>query len=186
MPLSDISNYLKYDPTSSTFLRWIKTDSKQIKSGDEAGFFSIRTYRIKFESIQYYSSQIIYYLHNGIIPKKVTFLDGNRRNLSIDNLIASEFKPKTIRKKRSEINITEMKQPDIQPDITYTWKLNKNMINLFDENGQIVRKFKNQYVQDEDFITNIRIEIILRFGIAPKNLKEKNNYGTNSEITTSC
>jgi len=80
----------------------------------------------------------------------------------------------------------EMKQPDIQPDITYTWKLNKNMINLFDENGQIVRKFKNQYVQDEDFITNIRIEIILRFGIAPKNLKEKNNYGTNSEITTSC
>ncbi len=66
----------------------------------------------------------------------------------------------------------EMKQPDIQPDITYTWKLNKNMINLFDENDQIVRKFKNSYAENEDFMANIRIEIILRFGINPKLLKE--------------
>jgi len=66
----------------------------------------------------------------------------------------------------------EMKQPNIQPDITYKWKLNKNMINLFDENDQIVRKFKNSYAENDDFIINIRIEIILRFGINPKLLKE--------------
>lgn len=173
MPLSDISNYLKYDPTSSTFLRWIKSDSKQVKPGDEAGFYNTSTFRIKFESIQYYSSQIIYYLFNGFIPKKVTYLDGNRRNLSIDNLIAAEFKPKKERKNRSEINIDTMRQPDILENTTYKWKINKNMILLLDENEQVVRKFKNNCNNDEDFITNTRVQIVLRFGINPKLLKEK-------------
>ena len=65
-----------------------------------------------------------------------------------------------------------MRQPDIQSDTTYKWKLNKNMINLLDESEQVVRKFKNSYVENEDFQANIRIEIVLRFGISPKLLKE--------------
>lgn len=66
----------------------------------------------------------------------------------------------------------EMRQPDIISDTTYKWKLKNGMILLLDESEQIVRKFKNSYVENEDFITNIRIEIVLRFGISPKLLKE--------------
>lgn len=66
----------------------------------------------------------------------------------------------------------EMKQPDILENTNYLWKLKNGMILLLNENDQIVRKFKNSYAENEDFVTNIRIEIILRFGISPKLLKE--------------
>jgi hypothetical protein len=172
MSLSNISNYLKYDPTSSTFLRWVKTRAKNTKVGDEAGFLALSTYRIKFENKFYFSSQIIYYLHHGILPEKIKYLDGNRQNLSIGNLISSEKKQKRIRKEHEFVN-SSMKQPEITPDTRYTWIQNKNMINLLNENSEIVRKFKNPFVQDEEFIGNVRWEIILRFGINPKLLKEK-------------
>lgn len=172
MDFSDITKFLKYDSTSSTFLRWIATKSKNTKIGDEAGFFARSTYRIKFESKNYYNSQIIFFLHHGVLPEKIKFLDGNRQNLSIENLIPVDKKPKKERKKR-EIVKSEMKQPDITPDTRYNWQLNKKMINLLNENGEIVRKFKNQFVQDEEFIGNVRWEIVVRFGINPKNLKEK-------------
>ncbi len=73
--------------------------------------------------------------------------------------------------KAAEVNTT-MPQPEITQDTLYYWKLNKQMIILLDENDNVVRRFKSNFVQDEDFVTNIRIEIVLRFGIAPKNLKE--------------
>lgn len=172
MPLSDISKFLKYDSSSSSFLRWTNTTSKNTKVGDEAGFFAKSTFRIKFENINYYNSQIIYYLHHGVLPELVKYADKNRQNLLIDNLICVNKKPKKERKKRESVN-NDMKQPDILENTTYSWKLHNGMILLLDENNIVVRKFKNVFVQDEDFVTNVRIDIVLRFGINPKMLKEK-------------
>ena len=76
------------------------------------------------------------------------------------------------RKKPTILIYKDMKQPDILENTNYLWKLKNGMILLLDENDNIVRKFKNQYVENADFVTNIRIEIILRFGISPKLLKE--------------
>lgn len=172
MTLTDIHNYLKYDPTSSTFLRWVKAKSKNTNPGDEAGCLYRNTFQIIYNKTNYKSAQIIYYLHHGILPEKIKFLDGNRRNLSIDNLIPVEKKPKVVKRRRVEINIEDMKQQPIQSDTIYKWTHKNDMILILDENEKIVRKFKNVIIQDEDFVIKIRENIILRFGIAPKFLKE--------------
>lgn len=66
----------------------------------------------------------------------------------------------------------DMKQAKICENTIYTWQNKNNMILLLDENKKIVRKFKNVIIQDEDFVIKTREQIVLRFGIAPKNLKE--------------
>lgn len=166
----EIITYLTYDESSPTCLRWAKSPTRNIKIGDIAGNIQRTTCKIHFRSKRFMVYDIVYFIHTNQIPDKIKFADKNKTNFSFSNLIDIGDKDKN--KKPSILISNKMKQPPITPDTNYKWQLNKNMINLLDENGQIVRKFKNQYVQDEDFVTNIRIELVLRFGINPKNLKE--------------
>jgi len=166
----EIITYVKYDESSPTCLRWAKSTNRNIKIGDVAGNIQRTTFKIHFKSKRFMVYDIVYFIHTNQIPEKIKFADNNKTNFIFSNLIDIGKKDKI--KKPTILISNEMKQPPITPNITYKWKFNKNMILLLDENDQVVRKFKNNYAENEDLVTNIRIEIILRFGIAPKNLKE--------------
>ena len=97
--LEALKSSLKYDETSSTFLRWIKDIGSgrkgttfKIRAGDEAGhirktgYLSI-TCRVK--NTMYVASRVIWYLVHGVYPTSeqvVDHVDGNSLNNNIVNL----------------------------------------------------------------------------------------------------
>jgi hypothetical protein len=86
----NIKDYLKYDPTSSTGLRWIKSPSHKCKEGDEA-FTSAATgyYCGTFDYVMYSAHQVIMFLHHGKWSDKTLYIDhinGDKTNNNIDNL----------------------------------------------------------------------------------------------------
>ena len=90
MSKKNIKDYLKYDPTSSTGLRWIKSPSRRCKVGDEA-FTRISGgyYGGKFNYVNYQAHQVIMFLQRGewsSRKKHIDHSDGNRKNNNIDNL----------------------------------------------------------------------------------------------------
>ena len=91
MRKKNIKDYLKYDPTSSTGLRWIKSPSYKCKEGDEA--FTARDaygyYFGKFDYVTYKAHQVIMFLQHGIwsnINNHIDHIDGDKTNNNIDNL----------------------------------------------------------------------------------------------------
>ena len=91
MSKKNIKDYLKYDPTSSTGLRWIKSPSTRVKEGDEA-FTSKNTFGYyigKFDYTIYSAHQVIMFLQHGKwsnINEHIDHIDGDRTNNNIDNL----------------------------------------------------------------------------------------------------
>lgn len=86
----NIGEYLAYDETSPTGLRWIKKicSASKINIGNPAGSFNNRTnyYQTKFDGKYYYNHRIIFFLHNGYCPSCIDHIDGDRTNNKIDNL----------------------------------------------------------------------------------------------------
>lgn len=90
----NIGEYLKYDESSQSCLRWIKLfgRSRNIKIGDVAGskhhtgYFSVR-----FNGITFQTHRIIFFLHNGYCPDVIDHIDGNPSNNIIDNLREATF-----------------------------------------------------------------------------------------------
>ena len=86
-----IEDYLKYDETSKTCLRWIKCDSTNVKDGAEA-CTSISNYGYYVGTFNYKhikAHQIIMYLYYGKwsnIKLQIDHIDGNSLNNKIDNL----------------------------------------------------------------------------------------------------
>lgn len=85
-----IEDYLKYDPTSKTGLRWIQ-DRGKVKAGDEAftRIDSAGYYGGKFNYQTYTAHQVIMYLMTGEwsnIKKHTDHIDGNKLNNKKDNL----------------------------------------------------------------------------------------------------
>ena len=86
-----IEDYLKYDNTSITGLRWIKSPSYRCKEGDEA-FTTINSsgyYIGRFDGMPYQSHQVIMFLQYGKWSDRsihVDHRDGNKTNNNIDNL----------------------------------------------------------------------------------------------------
>jgi len=84
-------DYLKYDSTSKTGLRWIESPSRKVKAGDEA-FTRIDSggyYGGKFNYVSFSAHQIIMYLIHGKWSSRSLHCDhrdGNRLNNNIDNL----------------------------------------------------------------------------------------------------
>ena len=90
MSKKNIKDYLKYDPTSSTGLRWIKSPSYKCKEGDEA-FTRISGgyYGGRFDNTGYSAHQVIMFLQHGKwsnINEHIDHIDGDKTNNNIDNL----------------------------------------------------------------------------------------------------
>lgn len=102
--------------------------------------------------------------------KRAYYRENRERTKERSNLRSKEYHRN---KKNNESAVNNKMQPEITIDTTYYWKLNKQMIILMNESGDVVRKFKNQYVEDEDFVGNVRWSIVVKFGIRPDLLKEK-------------
>lgn len=84
---ANIGEYLKYDETSSTGLRWIKKSGYIINVGDAAGSKpKSNYYNTKFKGKHYLNHRIIFFLHNGYCPDILDHIDGNPLNNKIDNL----------------------------------------------------------------------------------------------------
>ena len=87
----EIKNYLKYDPTSKTGLRWIQDKGKKVKAGQEA-FTTIKGdgyYGGGFDSTSYFAHQIIMFLEEGKWSDRymnIHHKDENKLNNNLSNL----------------------------------------------------------------------------------------------------
>jgi hypothetical protein len=83
-----IGEYLKYDETSPTCLRWIKKPCKHIKIGDVAGSKNTEGgyYRTMFNGKLHMNHRIIFFLNYGYCSKMIDHIDCCRTNNKIDNL----------------------------------------------------------------------------------------------------
>lgn len=82
----EISNFLEYDGTSSTGLRWKKA-RLNINVGDEAGSLHHNGYYITgFNGKLYLNHRIIYFLMHGYCPDILDHIDNKRSNNNINNL----------------------------------------------------------------------------------------------------
>lgn len=92
---SDIGDYLKYDETSKTGLRWKKLygNSRCVSIGDEAGYLNKKQsyYRTKFNNKLYTNHRIIYFLHYSYCPDCIDHIDNDKSNNNISNLREATF-----------------------------------------------------------------------------------------------
>lgn len=89
---SNIGEYLKYDETSPSGLRWIKKTSSasRINVGDPAGNLNNRNYyQTIFAGKHYQNHRIIFFLNYGYCPEIIDHIDNVRTNNRIDNLRAA-------------------------------------------------------------------------------------------------
>ena len=108
----DIKNYIKYDETSKSGLRWINTTSTKctIKIGDEAGSqLSNNYYQIKFKRKKYQAHRIVFFLHNGYCPDIIDHIDNNKSNNNIDNLREATRSQNQMNRKNAKTSTTGIK-----------------------------------------------------------------------------
>lgn len=84
---TNIGEYLKYDETSPSCLRWIKRTGKRNHIGDIAGCVDSEGYYITgiFSKV-WLNHRIIFFLHNGYCPTVIDHRDGDNSNNKIGNL----------------------------------------------------------------------------------------------------
>lgn len=84
---ANIGEYLKYDETSSTGLRWIKKSGKRNHIGDIAGCKNTEGYfQTRLDKKLYMNHRIIFFLHHGYCTEMIDHIDCCRTNNKIDNL----------------------------------------------------------------------------------------------------
>lgn len=85
----NIGEYVKYDETSRTGLRWIKLfgNGGNVSVGTETGCLNSRDYyNFEFNYNSYLNHRVIFFLHNGYCPDVVDHSDGHKQNNKIENL----------------------------------------------------------------------------------------------------
>jgi hypothetical protein len=99
----DYSQYVYYDETSPTCLRWKVDRSGGTKAGDTAGYCYLNKAgrlesKITICNADYTPHRVVWCLHNKAISTKerLKFIDGNKLNNKIDNLevAVKQIKPK--------------------------------------------------------------------------------------------
>lgn len=85
--MDKLEDFLCYDPSSPTGLRWIKRPSRNKQTGSVA-MDSIRDgyYSGEFRGKNYRAHRVVYYLIYGTWPEKIDHIDGNRVNNLRENL----------------------------------------------------------------------------------------------------
>lgn len=79
--------YLKYDESSPSFLRWAKSPMQRIKAGAVAGNIDCKGYwRLQLKGKDYLSHRVIYAIFNNYIPEIIDHIDTDRKNNKITNL----------------------------------------------------------------------------------------------------
>ena len=105
-----IADYLVYDETSPTFLRWKKDQGKK-KVGQIAGWIRDDGYGlVRLLGTRYYIHRLIYsLLHNIPIDDKIIdHVDGNPRNNEISNLRITTYSGNQRNRTMSESNTSGM------------------------------------------------------------------------------
>ena len=84
------ADFLVYDVTSPSFLRWKISPSRNVRAGSPAGHFGSYHgyYRVKFGGQDVLAHRIVWVLHNGPIPQgmQIDHIDGDRTNNDVRNL----------------------------------------------------------------------------------------------------
>ena len=90
IPVKEISQYIKVDPTSFSGLRWIQDRGKKIKAGDPAGCYNNTGYcKVGFNKTLYAAHRLIWCLVNrSDVPEgyRVDHIDNDPSNNDISNL----------------------------------------------------------------------------------------------------
>tara|TARA_B100001059_G_C17740061_1_gene531122 strand:+ start:313 stop:810 length:498 start_codon:yes stop_codon:yes gene_type:complete len=151
-----IEDYLKYDNTSITGLRWIKSPNYKYKVGDEAftridrygyyaGYFGGRTYQ---------AHQVIMFLQRGewsSSKKQIDHSDGNKKNNNIDNLrfVSPTGNQKNANRKLNVNNTSGVKGVDLYSIGGYSyWRArhytNGKRVSKTSKNKQVVLDWLNE------------------------------------------
>lgn len=160
----NIGDYVYYDTSSSSFLRWKIKSSFRTNIGDMAGSLdkSRGYYRIMINGKSYKNHRIVFFLHHGYCPKVLDHIDGRTENNNINNIREATTEQNNQNAKVRKDNSCGVKgiythRRKKYPDIEY-WvlKINKNKKTAF---RQEYRKDKYSLEQVTKIIEEKRVEI---------------------------
>lgn len=121
----NIGEYLKYDVTSPSGLRWVKKTSiaSRINIEDSAGSFNNRTnyYHTTFDGKKYLNHRVVFFLHNGYCPECIDHIDGNPKNNQISNLREATRSENNCNRKINSNNSSGYKGVSIQSKGKYQY-----------------------------------------------------------------
>lgn len=157
----NIQDYVKYDETSPSGLRWIKYDVKNQKTvGDCAGCKQSNGYwSLGFKKNSFLCHRVIFFLLNKYVPDFIDHIDGNRSNNKILNLRAASIQENSWNQKKNKRNTSGAK--GVQ---SWTYKRNGKTIDYWRcrivcNNTEHVRCFqKSEYTFEycREFIKTMR------------------------------
>jgi len=156
-----IEDYLKYDNTSITGLRWIKSPNYKYKVGDEA-FTQIDRYGYYagyFGGRTYHAHQVIMFLQLGewsSRKKHIDHSDGNRKNNDISNLrfVSPTGNQKNANRKLNVNNTSGVKGVDLYSIWGHSyWRarhyINGKQVSKTSKNKQLVLDWLNEMREND-------------------------------------
>ena len=143
---NNIGEYIEYDETSSTFLRWKKKSAIRVSIGDEAGNLDKNQsyYRTHFNNIRYSNHRIVYFLNHGYCPDCIDHIDMNKQNNNINNLREATLSNNQQNRTINKNNTTGVKGLSISKNKYWHLQIKKNSKLVFLERYKLTEKTKEE------------------------------------------
>lgn len=142
---NDIRNYLEYDETSSTGLRWKKITGKRVMVGNEAGYLNNRGYyTTTFNDTQYKNHRIVFFLNHGYCPDILDHIDNDTKNNNINNLREANHEQNNQNAITRKDNKTGVKGLTISQNTYWQLQIKKNGKVAFIEYHKLTDKTKDE------------------------------------------